>query len=37
MTENVTVADAPGARFPVQDRSGLAKATLPAVAAASLS
>ena len=30
------VAAAPGARFPVQVRSGLAKLTVPAVAAASL-
>ena len=36
VTENVTVADAPGARFPVQVRFGLAKLTLPLVAAASL-
>ena len=32
VTENVTVADAPGARFPVQVRSGLAKVMLPLVA-----
>ena len=37
VTENVTVADAPTARFPVQVRFGLANETLPAVAAASLS
>ena len=36
VTENVTVADAPTARFPVQVRFGLANDTLPAVAAASL-
>src|SRR5882724_13643447 len=35
VTENVMVADAPTARSPVQVRSGLAKLTLPAVAAAS--
>ena len=37
VTENVIVADAPAARFPVQVRFGLEKARLPAVAAASLS
>ena len=37
VTENVTVADAPTARFPVQVRFGLANETLPAVVAASLS
>ena len=35
VTENVIVATAPTARFPVQVRFGLAKLTLPAVAAAS--
>ena len=36
VTENVIVAAAPTARFPVQARFGLANDTLPAVAAASL-
>ena len=36
VTENVMVAAAPRARFPVQVRFGLAKLTLPLVAAASL-
>ncbi len=36
VTENVIVAVAPGARFPVQVRFGLVKPTVPAVAAASL-
>jgi hypothetical protein len=36
VTENVMVALAPGARFPVQVRFGLANDTAPAVAAASL-
>ena len=36
VTEKVTVAVAPTARFPVQVRSGLANDTLPAVADASL-
>ena len=36
VTENVIVADAPGARSPVQVRSGLAKLTLPLVADALL-
>ena len=36
VTENVIVADAPTARFPVQVRFGLVNETLPAVAAASL-
>ena len=36
VTENVMVADAPTARFPVQVRFGLAKLTLPLVAAALL-
>ena len=35
VTENVTVAAAPGVRLPAQARSGLANATEPAVAAAS--
>ena len=35
VTENVIVAAAPTARFPVQVRFGLAYDTLPAVAAAS--
>ena len=35
VTENVTVAVAPGASVPVQVRFGLAKDTLPTVAAAS--
>ena len=35
VTENVITADAPTARFPVQVRLGLAKVTVPAVAAAS--
>ena len=35
VTENVMVAAAPTARFPVQVRFGLAKLTLPAVAAPS--
>jgi hypothetical protein len=35
VTENVTVADPPGVRLPVQVRAGLVKETLPAVAAAS--
>jgi hypothetical protein len=35
VTENVMVALAPGARFPVQVRFGLAYETLPAVAVAS--
>ena len=35
VTENVTVAVAPGASVPVQVRFGLANETLPAVAAAS--
>ncbi len=37
VTENLIVADAPGARSPVQVRFGLEKATEPAVADASLS
>ena len=37
VTENVMVAVAPAARLPVQDRFGLAKETVPAEAAASLS
>ena len=37
VTENVIVAAAPTARFPVQVRFGLANKTVPAVAAASLS
>ena len=36
VTENVIVAVAPTARFPVQVRFGLANDTVPAVAAASL-
>ena len=36
VTENVIVADAPTARFPVQVRFGLAKVTEPAVVAPSL-
>ena len=36
VTENVMVADAPTARSPVQVRFGLAKLTLPLVAAALL-
>ena len=36
VTENVIVAAAPAARLPVQVRFGLVKATLPAVAEASL-
>ena len=34
VTENVITADAPTARFPAQVRLGLAKVTVPAVAAA---
>ena len=37
VSENVIVAAAPTARFPDQDRFGLANETVPAVAAASLS
>ena len=36
VTENVMVADAPTARFPVQVRFGLRELTEPAVALASL-
>ncbi len=36
VTENVIVATAPTARFPVQVRFGLANDAVPAVAAASL-
>ena len=35
VTENVTVAESPGARLPVQVSAGLANDTDPAVAAAS--
>ena len=34
VTENVTVADAPTARLPLQDSTGLVNPTVPAVAAA---